>query len=401
MDFREFKLNALLEVSKAINANMAPKKLFLLLKFFLKNQLKIERLLLVTCGDEEHNVTISEGIPHEVETHFLAHHAPIKKVLQKENLREKGLPLFQVGFPVLHNGEIKACLLLGWEKTGGSFTVNPILKNLRFIQTLANLVVVAVENKKLVAQKIENERIKKELELAAHIQRFLIPRNLPKEKGFSASAYYKPFQEVGGDYYDWIPLGNNKHFFCIADIAGKGVQAAMIMANFQARIKAQVLHHRSLAAFIQHLNENVFELTEGDSFITFFGGIYDVRHQTLEYINAGHFAPFLASAKGLDKLNSFYPGLGMVEDVQLSETKTITLSEESSLVCYTDGVMDIQMNDGNYLGEEGLEEMLRNTSFESPRTAIGNLLSAIKEKITAGGTYSDDLTLFALQLGHQ
>ena len=108
-----------------------------------------------------------------------------------------------------------------------------------FIQTLASIIVVAIENKRFSAELIEQELNKKEMEMAAEMQKLLFPTNLPSGDKIDVAARYESKHLVGGDYYDFLSLNENEYFFCIADVSGKGTSAALLMSNFQGEIKSQ------------------------------------------------------------------------------------------------------------------------------------------------------------------
>ena len=111
------------------------------------------------------------------------------------------------------------------------------LNYMSFIQTLINVIVVAIENKRMAKVNIHQERYRRELEIASDMQKMLFPDDLPSNKQMDISAKYKPRHEVGGDYYDFIQINDDEYVICIADVSGKGVSAAMLMANFQATIR--------------------------------------------------------------------------------------------------------------------------------------------------------------------
>jgi sigma-B regulation protein RsbU (phosphoserine phosphatase) len=114
--------------------------------------------------------------------------------------------------------------------------VSPIIKHLNFIQTLTNIIIVAIENMRLFKESLRQESIKKELELASKMQNMLIPNPsiLPRNEKIRMTAFYLPHMDVGGDYYDFIELGKHEFGFCISDVSGKGMSAAFLMSNFQA-----------------------------------------------------------------------------------------------------------------------------------------------------------------------
>ena len=109
-----------------------------------------------------------------------------------------------------------------------------------FIQTLASIIVVAIENKRFSLELIEQELDKKEMEMAAEMQKLLFPTNLPNDENIDVAARYESKHLVGGDYYDFLSLNDNEYFFCIADVSGKGTSAALLMSNFQAKLRANI-----------------------------------------------------------------------------------------------------------------------------------------------------------------
>src|SRR5690554_3035090 len=138
-------------------------------------------------------------------------------------------------------------------------------------------------------QSISQERINKELEVASEMQKLLFPDNLPSGKRLDLAATYTARHEVGGDYYDFIPINENEFIICIADVSGKGISAAMLMANFQATIRTLLSFKKyDLEYLIRELNDKVMKAAKGEKFITFFIGHSNTNSRLLKYINAGH-----------------------------------------------------------------------------------------------------------------
>jgi len=172
--------------------------------------------------------------------------------------------------------------------------VSPVIKHLHFVQTLSNIIVVAIENIRLFNESLRQEALKKELELASKMQSMLIPRKetLPRNEKLHLTAFYHPHFDVGGDYYDCIILNKDEVGFCIADVSGKGISAALLMSNFQANLRALFTHEISLPALVERLNERVISSANGEKFITLFIAKFNYRTNDLVYINAGHNAPY-------------------------------------------------------------------------------------------------------------
>src|SRR5690606_13130150 len=147
--------------------------------------------------------------------------------------------------PVLHKDLAIAYVLLKDSRTTQD--------RLNFITTITNIIAVAIENKRLFKRQIDQERYRKEVELASEVQKMLIPGKFPRRKNVELASIYRPHLNIGGDYYDFIETDENSFIFCIADISGKGVAAALLMANFQATLRNALLHDLDLVKLVKYL----------------------------------------------------------------------------------------------------------------------------------------------------
>jgi len=177
-----------------------------------------------------------------------------------------------------------------------SFTENDQV----LLMIFASQAALAIENAKLLLEAIEKERLQKELQVAAEIQNLLIPQKLPKIKNLDISATYLPCQEISGDFYNIIPIGNKRFAFIVADVSGKGIPGAMVVSNMQATLRAYSEQSDDLLSIVSKLNLCTINQTTDDRYITFFIGIYDEKEMTLEYINAGHNPPLHYTKKLAD-----------------------------------------------------------------------------------------------------
>ncbi|HOK60477.1 MAG TPA: SpoIIE family protein phosphatase, partial [Tenuifilum sp.] len=218
------------------------------------------------------------------------------------------------------------------------------IRHLNFVQTLSIIIFVAIENLRLFHKSLEQEAMRKELELASRMQSMLIPSpaDMPKFQGVSIGSYYSPHFEVGGDYYDVIALSPNDMGFCIADVSGKGISAALLMSNFQANLRALFSKDISLSALVEKLNERVMATAKGEKFITMFIGRYNNQTRKLEYVNAGHNPPFMfvRNSSKIIQLSSGCVGLGMIDDIPIINQGVLNIDEPSTLLCYTDGLVE-------------------------------------------------------------
>ncbi|NJK96919.1 MAG: serine/threonine-protein phosphatase [Bacteroidales bacterium] len=170
-----------------------------------------------------------------------------------------------------------------------------------------------------------------------------------------------PF-EVGGDYYDVIKLDEEEVGFCIADVSGKGISAALLMSNFQATFRALFTKNVPLKFLIERLNERVLSNAKGEKFITFFIGRYNNKTRELEYINAGHNPPllYLIQSEQLTFLRSGCVGLGMLDDIPYVVKGTLQITEPVKILCYTDGLVELLEGDNVNVGTKFLEESVCN-----------------------------------------
>jgi sigma-B regulation protein RsbU (phosphoserine phosphatase) len=269
---------------------------------------------------------------------------------------------------------------------------------MNFIQTLLNIVVVAIENIRLFENSLKQEAMKKELELASKMQSMLIPDNntLPQNDKIFVSGFYLPHLEVGGDYYDCMKLNEDDYGFCIADVSGKGISAALLMANFQATLRALFNFNISLDKLVLKLNESVLSSANGEKFITLFIGKYYGKTKVLEYINAAHNPPvfYEPGKKKITKFNSGSVGLGMLDEMPSVDVFSEKITETSKLICYTDGLSELPDDDGNESGTKAMEECIRNTKRVDVN--IQELISS--QKIVEGNSrIFDDVSILGIQ----
>ena len=242
--------------------------------------------------------------------------------------------------------------------------MSPVLKHLNFVQTISSIIIAAIENIRLFNESLQQEALRKELELAARMQQMLIPENrtMPKNDKLVASGFYYPHYSVGGDYYDCIRLSDSKIGFCIADVSGKGLSAALLMSNFRAGLRVLFNHDIGLPELIQKLNYLLVTNAAGEKFITLFIARFDNCTGVLEYVNAAHNPPVLYDVEKheIKQLHSTCVGIGMLDEIPDIETRKIILENTSKLVCYTDGLSELKGDDGEELGTREIIKYISN-----------------------------------------
>jgi sigma-B regulation protein RsbU (phosphoserine phosphatase) len=300
--------------------------------------------------------------------------------------------------PVFHKDQALAYVLLGGLE-GDDIASNEEIEHLSFIRTLTNIIAVAIENKRLANEMIRQERVNKELELASEMQQHLFPRSLPSNGRLDMAGHYRPHHQVGGDYYDVIRRSDEEFVFCMADVSGKGVSAALLMSNFQASLRALVHYtDQSLERMVQELNEKVTHSAEGEKFITFFIGRVHLGKKRLEYINAGHNPPILI---GADQEASFLekgcPGLGMLPELPWVEKGDLQMDAGQTVLCYTDGVVELGSPNGSEYGIERLIERLKKDRDEGMEALTQGIMEDL-DRFRQDAPFLDDIALLAFRV---
>ena len=347
IEFKDIKLQALLEITNAINSNLPIEQLLNLFSFILKEQLGFKKFILLH-HQEEWNCLVKTGYKGKIELKEVEKDFErFKEITLVESSTNTIIKEFQAIVPVFHLNKALAYLLIS--SSSVSHELEP--SHFSFTQTLANIIAVAIENQRLVKQNIIKERISKDLEVASEMQKLLFPSELPSNRKMDLSARYIPRHAIGGDYYDFIPLGDEEYIICIADVSGKGISAALLMANFQATIRTLFKYQRFEMTFLmEELNKKVMKSTKGEKFITFFIAHYNAHTRKMKYVNAGHNQPFLLHGRKITALNEGCIGLGMLDELPYVNVGKLTLSPNTTFVLYTDGVVELENKDGEHFG---------------------------------------------------
>ena len=383
----KFKLDALLDITLSINANLPTEELLSKYELILRNNLGIGKILIFKHS-LKWECLLNGGFPKEFETGIDVESHLLKFTETAFRNEDLGIEGVDIIIPVYNNYSPLAFILIGDIEEEGE-GMSPVIKHLTFIQTISSIIIVAIENIRLFNESLRQEAFRKELELAARMQQKLIPDNktMPRNDHFVVTGFYYPHYEVGGDYYDCIKLSDDKTGFCIADVSGKGIAAAILMSNFQASLRALFTFDIELPLLIQKLNNLIIANAAGDKFITFFVARYDHKRCILEYINAGHNPPVLFNiATGqIMHLHSICVGIGMIDEIPPVKEEILNISNNSKLVCYTDGLSDLKGDDGK---EILTREIVRHITNRNP------VESNIREMLKELGIPDDNPDLF-------
>lgn len=266
-----------------------------------------------------------------------------------------------------------------------------------FLEAFSVHAALAIETARLHQDIVEKERIEKELEIAGHIQRRLLPKELPALDGYEVDAVARPSKLVGGDYYDFIPLADGKYAVVIADVSGKGVPAALLVSTLHASLHAFIDGVTNLAHLVGKLNNVVHLNTEAERYITMFIALLDPRDGTLTYVNAGHNFPFVVRSQQVSITSLPATGLpvGMFENVEFEQV-VHRLEPADFLVLYTDGVTEAMNKSFEEYGEKRFRQAMVGFSDQSSAGFLNGIVADV-EKFVAGEPQSDDITMVVLK----
>jgi phosphoserine phosphatase RsbU/P len=360
----KFKLESLLDITLSINANLPTEVLLSKYEAILRENLGIGKILIFKRS-QTWECLLNGGFPKHFEDIDV-----VSSLLCFDDITyvsaDMGFEGVDIIVPVFNNNVHLAFLFIGDIEEEGE-GMSPVLKHLNFIQTISSIIIVAIENIRLHKESLRQEALKKELELASRMQKMLIPdnRHMPQNPFIIVNGFYYPHYEVGGDYYDCLKLSDTKTGFCIADVSGKGISAAILMSNFQANLRALFSADIDLEMLIRKLNSIVVSNAAGEKFITFFVARYDHKNKVLEYINAAHNAPVLYDTitGNVVHLTASSVGIGMLDEIPFVKNSMISIKGYHKIVCYTDGLSELKSDDGKDIGTR---EIIRHISNKEP-----------------------------------
>ncbi len=393
---KQLQINRLLDITQAINNNVKAEGLFDMYKSFLSWELGVRKLALFIPEVGAWHCVVHEGIEKE----DLEHNGIYKLLASFGNtltkLEKNKHPLaqhFEMVIPVFHKEKpIAYAFIGGYDATDFS--------KVQLITTITNITAVAIENKRMFKRQIEQERFNHEMSLAGEMQRSLVPDKLPKNDMFEVSAIYKPHFGVGGDYFDCFKYQENQYMFIVADIAGKGLSAALLMANFQANLHAIVRRATTPEEFIRQLNKAVWRVTKSERYITMFVADINTQTRRLRYVNAGHMPPILITKGETHLLKKGCSILGFFKSLPKLEIGEMIIDEEALLLIFTDGITDIRNGAEEDFNEDLVIQFTKENKNLSARPFNEKLMERI-DSFKGEEGYPDDITVLTTKFFKQ
>ncbi len=387
---KDLKLSSLLEITQAINANLPESSLYKIFQFTLLANLSVGKLALYVKDDtwicktnvgtslDYSNISLSEELQH------------VTAITGLNLAVSEPFSDFDLVIPVIHKNNVLAYVFLQKKTDKGDI-------DQAFIQTFTNIILVAIENKKFARRELQQEALKKEMQIAREVQSHLFPKDLPETNKISLKAFYLPHQTIGGDYYDYIDIDEDRSLVCIADVSGKGVPAAILMSNVQAALRTMLRYTSDLKKIVFQLNELILLHTKGNRFVTMFICILDFTKKEIAYINAGHNSIPLIQKDQVVLLDKGCTILGMFDQLPFIEESVLKLQDENHLFLYTDGLSEC-MNEKD--DEFGLERILPMIQIEASKHQTEMIESIVKATVAFKGPrdYNDDITVLSCRI---
>jgi len=394
LNLKQLQINRLLNITQAINNNVSAEGLYEMYRSFLSWEMGVNKMALyIRQVEGEWKCATSIGVSDELLRANIGDALP--QFTRLRSISEEDHPLlseFDVVIPVSHKNQPIAYVFIG-----GFGENEDMYSKVQFITTITNVIAVAIENKRLFRRQLEQERLKQEIELGSEIQQLLIPKAFPKKEAYELAGVYQPRFGVGGDYFDFLESADNKIVFCVGDISGKGVSAALLMANFQANFHTLINKRTELDEFIVDINKSINLITEGNWFITFFIAEYDINERRLQYINAGHNPPLLVCQNKITPLDKGCTILGSFQELPELEVGVQKIEDEAIIFSFTDGLTDLTNDEGEFLNEK----MVQDFALENYRLPASDFNAGLMERIEqfkGDANYPDDFTLLTCRI---
>ena len=401
LDGKVQELNTLFDLSREFNGLLDTERIVRLLTFTILGQLGVNRYA-IALKHKDRVAPVASRLDKDVPGEWWNVLAQLTETALASKLPSKFpatlTPILQdagakVLVPLRIHNETRGVIAVGDKLAGQPFSQPDI----ELLVALGNLAITSLENARLFQEAIEKQRMEDELLIAKEIQRGLLPAELPAIPGFTVAATSLSSKHVGGDYYDVIPMGQDRVVIAIGDVSGKGTPAALLMANLQAAIRALVPLNILLTELTSRVNNLLTDNTSSGRFVTFFWGILDASQRTLTYVNAGHNPPYLFHQDGsFERLMEGGLILGVMKLDKPYSSGCIRFNDGDVLVLFTDGVSEAMNAEGVEFGESALEEGISFSLSESPGTIVDRIVEKVRRH-SEGVTQSDDITMLVLK----
>ena len=401
--------NALERFSRQVISLFDPHKLRQIIEETLKTTLLVQRVHFVLFDDSVGEYTILPGEDH-----------PQRIILSRDDLMLRGInlldmPTYMHSLSDYHEGSSLATFLeerrtrlvlplkesdnlLGFialsDKVAGYRYSS---EDLNMLGVMSNQMVTALTNARLYVDSLERLRLQEEVNMARQIQLDLLPSEPPRGETFAIMAKSTPSRTVGGDFYDFITVGDSSIGIVIADAAGKGMPAALMIAQIQAIVRSEINNGSPIGTMLKNINEQILRSSSAEKYATLFYGELDVQHGRFFYANAGHNYPILVRRDGrMELLKEGGPVIGALPHMEYTSC-TIQLHPQDILFLFTDGLSEAMDAEEHEYGEERIRNLLLKHRSKDPQTIVDIILSDVRSHDPIYPP-RDDTTIIAIKI---
>jgi len=303
---------------------------------------------------------------------------------------------------IKQKNELVGILSFGPRRRGFNYSIH----DRELLMSISAQLALVIDNARLTERMVAQERMRRELALAAEVQQRLLPSSPPLGMAMEIAGFCEPARGVGGDYYDFINFDNSELGLAIADVAGKGMPAALLMSTVQATLRSLTARNGSsspasyeLSSIVSKLNRLLFNTTNGEHYVTFFYATFDQKTQLLTYVNAGHNPPLYLQAGDSSEFRQLTAG-GLVAGAfehSAYEQDTVQMKPDDLLFLYTDGLTEALNVDGEEFGATRIMETLKSIASLSVDQIRDEVVQRVKDWCTGMSLY-DDLTFVVMKV---
>lgn len=401
LERRNQLLSTLFEINKDFSSSLTIEQILNHLRYRILGQLLVNKFA-VYYYDNGRPVELISTFDVSIKEDDLEILFSFDKIqIVNEELNNQNLPLsilnnqVKIISPMKYQNSTRGILLLGKKYNNQPFAN----EDLHFIEAFGNIVILSIENARLIEEEISKKQLEKELQLALEIQSNLLPKNFPILQNLEVYGFTVPSKIVGGDYFDILNYSESLIYVAIADVAGKGIPASLLMANVQSALHLLVKLDLNLVDIVNNINSIIYRNTTADIFITFFLGKLDLNNFEFSFVNAGHNPPLLykKQSKNFISLTNGTLFLGFLESPLDIEVGKVNLEKGDLLFLYTDGVVECEDSNGIEFGIANLKTFIKNNYYRNSKEFCELLYEEILRHC-GSAQMKDDISCVALKI---
>ena len=325
-------------------------------------------------------------------------------VIEEEDL-ERAFPvgykmLIETGIytilPMIIKQKLIGLMLIGLKHSGAKFAG----RDLELLYAVANQSAIAVENARLYKSEAEKIKIERDLDLARKIQQSLLPKKIPEIKGLDISGEMIPAQQVGGDYFDLIPVDSDKLYVVVGDVSGKGLSASLYMTKLQTMIESACRPGREPKDILVEVNKRIYDSMERNWFVTMTLALFDMQQNKVKFCRAGHMPVFAAKNGTINKYRTIGLGVGLEKGIIFEKTlreEEVQLNTDQIFAFFSDGVTEAMNEQMDLFGEENLVNLLVNKSGYNSSEILQDIWKSVKQ-YRGSAEVNDDMTMVLVKV---